>query len=523
MAAARAFAERRNPGQRLALVTFNDKVNVVLPLTSDSKLIDAALAETPPLSTGTHIYDGLQQAGKLLQDAGIRGGSIVLLSDGKDVGSTIDQKAAIQSVTDAKARVFAVGLRSGQYDPDALRAIVGATSGTYSEASSSADLQQIYEQLGYTLSHEYLLHYRSLAGPSAKQVVAVKVAGIPGVARATYETPAIPVAAIATGPSAWDTVIRSTITQILVIFGIAGLLGFGVFRVVYRKDQELTRRIGQFVTLPEEARAKERQREVAETLAASPGEKTSNGRWADFEERVALAQIAIPPRTLGLMTIVGGVATGIVVSILIGSAWGLLAGLFAPLITNGIVNRRVRSIQRQFADQLPDNLDVVSSGLRSGHSFVGALAVCVDDAAEPSKSEFQRVIADEQLGVPIDEALHVVGQRMNNRDVVQIALVAKLQRDAGTNAADVLDQVSDNVRNRVELRRLVASLTAQGRMARWIVSLLPVVLFLGIYALDKSYLAPLWQEPAGIVGLIFALIMIIAGSLIIKRIVEIEV
>ena len=66
----------------------------------------------------------------------------------------------------------------------------------------------------------------------------------------------------------------------------------------------------------------------------------------------------------------------------------------------------------------------------------------MDDAAEPSKSEFQRVITDEQLGVPIDESLHVVAARMNSRDVVQIALVARLQREAGTNAADVLDQVS---------------------------------------------------------------------------------
>ena len=113
---------------------------------------------------------------------------------------------------------------------------------------------------------------------------------------------------------------------------------------------------------------------------------------------------------------------------------------------------------------------------------------------------------------------------MKSRDVVQIALVAKLQREAGTNAADVLDQVSDNVRARLELRRLITTLTAQGRMARWIVSLLPVGLFIAIYLLNPDYLAAaLDTSRSASSALICAAIMIVAGSLVIKRIIEIEV
>jgi len=123
----------------------------------------------------------------------------------------------------------------------------------------------------------------------------------------------------------------------------------------------------------------------------------------------------------------------------------------------------------------------------------------------------------------VDEALHVIGRRMESRDVVQVALVAKLQRDAGTNAADVLDQVSANIRSQLELRRLVAGLTAQGRMARWIVTLLPVALFIAIYIVNPGYLTPLWANPIGIFALICAGIMVVAGSLIIKQIVEIKI
>lgn len=521
MSAARAFADRRNPGQPLSVVFFNDDVVVALPLTDDEKSIDAALARIPTLTTGTHINDGLQQAATVLQNAGIENGAIVLLSDGKDVGSTVDQKAAVDSVNAAKARIFAVGLKSQQYDPDSLRAIVAQTSGSYSEASSPAALNQIYSQLGYTLSNEYLLRFRSLAGPNAKMIVAVKVDGIPGKARASYATPALPVFAVDTGPSLWDRFIQSPLTLIGIILLIVSMVGYAVFRIVYRPEDVLTRRIGQFVTLPEDERARQREDELA-TLAAE--ERRSTDGWLDrLQNDMTVAGIGMSPRMLLLLSVVGGFALGVLLSLVIGSPIGILAIVVGPLFARAWVNGRLRKRRQTFADQLPENLDVISSGLRSGHSFTGALAVCVDDAADPAKTEFRRVIADEQLGIPIDEALHVTGRRMDSRDIVQVALVARLQREAGTNAADVLDQVSYNIRSRLELRRLIASLTAQGRMARWIVSLLPVVLFVGIYILNKDYMRPLWTEPVGIAGLVTATIMVIAGSLVIKRIVNIEV
>ncbi|MSO96121.1 MAG: VWA domain-containing protein [Thermoleophilia bacterium] len=522
IAAARAFAQRRNPGQQLALIAFNSETSVVLPLTEDAAAISTALARKPPLATGTHIHDALATAATLLADAGVSAGSIVLLSDGQDVGSTIDQATAIAGLKAARARVFAVGLRSPQFAAEALKAIAAETSGSYIEASSAAALKTVYSQLGYTLSNEYLLRYRSLAGPDEKTRVALRIQGVPGATRAVYTTPPLPTTAPTRDVSWWDKAVQSSIMFIIVILVIGSLLGYAVFRILNRPDLELTRRIGQFVTLPEDVKAKERQAGVA-ILMGSEGSRGSEGRWERLKTDLEIAQIGTPLRTVALVTVVAGLALGIVVSVLIGSPVGLLAAFAAPFVARSLIARKLARTRRTFSDQLPDNLDVLSSGLRSGHSFTGALAVCVTDAAEPSRTEFNRVISDEQLGVPVDEALHVVGHRMKSRDVVQIALVARLQREAGTNAADVLDQVSANVRSRLELRRLIAGLTAQGRIARWIVTLLPVGLFLAIYSLNPGYLTPLWADPIGILALIIAGIMVVIGSLIIKRIVEIEV
>ncbi len=118
-------------------------------------------------------------------------------------------------------------------------------------------------------------------------------------------------------------------------------------------------------------------------------------------------------------------------------SWWALFAFVIPYLSREWVLRTLARRRNQFAEQLPDALQVIASALRSGHSFAGALAVVVESASEPMKSEMQRVVADEQLGVPIQDSLNVVAERMASRDVEQLALVAQLQREAGGDAAEV--------------------------------------------------------------------------------------
>jgi tight adherence protein B len=201
----------------------------------------------------------------------------------------------------------------------------------------------------------------------------------------------------------------------------------------------------------------------------------------------------------------------------------VILGLLIPFAVWSFVKRKAERKRAQFAEQLPDNLAVLASAIRAGHSFVGALSVVVNDAPEPARSEFQRVVADEQLGRPLDEALEVVVYRMRNQDLAQVALVAALQRETGGSTAEVLDRVVDTVRDRAELRRLVKTLTAAGRMSRWVVSFLPLALILAILILSPSYLHPLFSHTSGKILFVFATLLVICGSLVIKRIVDIKV
>ena len=112
MVAARAFASNRASQEQLAALFFNTGTKVALPLTNNDGEVLAALSKTPRLAFGTHINDAVQEAVKLLDSANVDIGSIVLLSDGRDVGSVSSEADAIADAARAHARVFSVGLRS---------------------------------------------------------------------------------------------------------------------------------------------------------------------------------------------------------------------------------------------------------------------------------------------------------------------------------------------------------------------------------------------------------------------------
>jgi tight adherence protein B len=112
---------------------------------------------------------------------------------------------------------------------------------------------------------------------------------------------------------------------------------------------------------------------------------------------------------------------------------------------------------------------------------------------------------------------------MQSDDLEQIALVAELQRQTGGNTAEVLERVTKTIREREELRRIVRSLTAQGRMSRWVVTALPVGLLVALSVLNPTFMSPLYSKPAGQAMLLVAVVMMTAGSLVLKKIVDIEI
>jgi tight adherence protein B len=520
MVAARAFA-RRNPDQPLGIIAFNDRVETLLPLTEDRRAIEAALAKTPKNREGTHIYDALGEAARQLAERGIDVGRVVLLSDGQEVGSTVTRESALERLEGSGTRAYTVGLQSYAFDAGYLKELAEETGGTYAEAASSDALAGIYDALGYRFSNEYLVRYRSPAGPG--EDVDVEVAIGDTSQTISYVTPRIGTG----GPfsrSVWDRIIQSWLVVPLVVLSVVALAVYAIRSFLNaRATRRLRARLSEFVDMDPEERARRRRLEVAELLAMTP-DRASRIEWQPLRGLAGdmdVGGIRTPLGTVLAFTLLGMLLLGILAGVLIGPVWVLL-GLVAPFAVRFEVKRRATATRKLFAEQLPDNMEVMASSLRAGHSLAGALATVVEEAAAPSLEEFRRVVTDEQLGVPLDEALEVTAQRMENQDMYQVAIVAMLSREAGGNIAGVLDQVIANVRARADLNRTIRVLTAQGRMARWIISLIPIALMGLIAIVSPSYLSPLFDTSAGQTALVLAVILVAVGFYVISRIAAFE-
>ena len=529
--AARAFVSLRNPTQQLGVVTFNNSATVVLPLTTDQAQIDGALAKRPPLNQGTNIYDAARAAISMLQTKHIGAGSIVILSDGADTGSASTPEEVTSAARLAHVRIFTIGLRSRFFEKKPLVQLATEGGGDFAEAKSAEDLTGIYSALGSRLASEYLIHYRSLAGPGKKINVRVTVEGLDGAAGSAYATPALNIVTRVKQPFHRpfnDRLWGSAGTMLVIVLLSAALIGLGVLSLTSGPKQgTLRRRMAEFVSVPSAIGAR-RQRPTAQlTEKMLEGTETllrGNSRWEKFKWELQVAGNALPAEQIVILTVLGTIVMFVVVKFLTGSL--LISVVLTIAVPYGVrwwLKRSLARCRQLFAEQLPDNLQVLSSALRAGHSFVGALSVVVNDAPEPARTEFSRVVADEQLGVPIEDALRVVAERMDNRELEQVALVAALQRETGGNTAEVLDRVTDTIRERFELRRTIQTLTAQGRLSRWVLTLLPLCLFMVIKLINPGYVDIMYSTLAGKILMVIAGISVTAGSFAIKRIVNIKV
>ena len=524
MAAAREFLTERKADLPVAVITFGGSTTVLTDFTTDGEELSAALAEAPALSEGTSIHDAIIRASELTKAEGLGRTTAVLLSDGTDIGSNATRDAAVAAADEASIRVISVGLSSPQFDPEALRALSQATGGTYAEAANPEALAAIFENISARLSSEYVLTYRSLLPSEVEANVQVRVSGF-APASVKYTTPALDLAPRGTFEREFvDDVITSPWLMVFVIVSVLALVGFAVLSVIEVRRRSIRRRMRQYTSAPSEEESRMRRAEVTAFLAERAQSRISRMRsWQAFEADVELAGFKMTPLAIVGWTIVGGIVAGIAAAVYFQNLAGLLVAFAAPFVTRFLVTRKVRKTRAKFNEQLADNLDVLAGALRTGHAVMGALAVMVESADEPSQTEFRRVLHDEQLGVPLEDALMVMARRMESYDAEQVAMVMRLQRESGGNTAEVLDRVAETIRGRMELRRLVDVLTAQAKISRWILTSLPIFVLVMLMMSGGDYLDPMFGSTAGIIALVMGGVLVLIGSFWIKKIAKLDV
>lgn len=517
--AARAFAARRAPEQRLGVVAFNDEATVLLPLTADEAEIAAALDEPPTLARSTHLHDAVWTGIGMLREADVGAGSVVVLSDGADTGSDVSLSELAAEAEVAGVRVFAIGLRSNRFDPATLEEL--AIGGTFADARDPGELRPVFREFSEQLASEYLIEYESPITAREGVTVEVRVVGVPGVARDRYTTSGG--AASRSGQGFWAS--DGALVGALAL--VAGLMGLALFVALRPRRESVAERLAAFLGAAGAPSEPPTSKAAPSRLRASfePIERAVERRrwWAEFNEQLDVARITVPPSRIIAAVAVGTILAALFIGEVLGRPLLVPLALMVPFAARARINRLLRAQRREFADQLADNLQLVASALRAGQSMAGAINVVVEEAPDPIRGEFRRIVNDERLGVPLEDAIRSVARRMDNRDLEQVALVATIQRETGGNTAEILDQVIETIRERDKLRRLMETLTAQGRLTQVIVSALPLVLLALVALLNPDYVEPMFETGSGRIALAIGAVLSIVGSLIIKRIVEIRV
>jgi tight adherence protein B len=315
----------------------------------------------------------------------------------------------------------------------------------------------------------------------------------------------------------------SSIVPFVGVSVVCGLLvGLSVLVLLSRGD-DVSRRVGGFVS-PRARRSAATKSLIERALGDKQARAIARSPFLEkVRTELEVAELNLSPEQLLIITVIATLAVGWVLETGTHSIIGMLLAVSVPFCANLLVRMMAAKHRRRFAEQLPDNLQVIASAMRAGQTFIGAMGAVVEDAPEPSKRELRRAVTDEALGASLPEALGQVTERMKSEDFQHVAVVAALQRETGGNTAEVIDLVADTVRERIEIRRMVRSLTAQGRLAGIVLSLLPVGLLVIISLLNPAYTHPLFHTTIGLVALGIGIGCTAAGSFAINKIVNIKI
>ncbi|HEV2172935.1 MAG TPA: type II secretion system F family protein [Nitrospira sp.] len=316
--------------------------------------------------------------------------------------------------------------------------------------------------------------------------------------------------------------------SLILLFFVLLLLVFGVL-VYFLKPTSMEKAVEEQMASIEGGQAATSDRtNILKQETVRSGAVEDIARWLPWSDGASrLIKQAGHNWSIGSLTLASVIAGG-------AAYWltSLISPLFAMSAAIGIavaaspyiylyVVREVRF--RQFSNLLPEAVDLMSRGLRAGHSISAVLEMVGNEIAEPIGSEFRALQGEQSLGLPMRDSLKNLVERVPINDLRFLATAILLQKESGGNLAQILDKTSNVLRERARLRGQLAIYTAQGRITGYILGAAPFIMFGIISLVNHNYEKPLFTDPFGIKMLYFGLGMMLIGILAIRKIIDIEV
>ena len=202
-------------------------------------------------------------------------------------------------------------------------------------------------------------------------------------------------------------------------------------------------------------------------------------------------------------------------------AIGVVGGIVLPIV---YLRREQGRRLIRFGDQLPDMINLMVNGLRAGYSTMQALESVSKEMPAPLCDEFRRVVQEMQLGIPMERALDNLLRRVPSADLDFIITAINVQREVGGNLAEILDNISHTIRERIRIKGEIRILTTQVTTSSRILIAVPFLLALALWFVNREYMMEFAKDPlCGGIAIGVALAMIVVGWFVMSRIAKIEV
>ncbi|TIC84130.1 type II secretion system F family protein [Nocardioides sp. GY 10127] len=535
MAGARIAAAREAVGAFLdtvpddvavGLVSFAGSVEETVAPTTDRDVVRDAV-DGLTLSTGTRLYDGVVAAADAAGTDGAR--SVLLLSDGRDTGARTggehDLTGAVAAVQDAGVGLDAVALDQSPADLAKVSALVDAASGTLVDADGTQALADAFEARADALGRQLLVTFARPDDLSDLSQVQLTVSATAG-DLAVGDGALVDLRAADDGlAGAVLPAGRSLVTGVGFALG-AGALLLGLFLLLVlvlgrsRGPSAAQRTVARYLGETPLTAERPDLRGSAVAVADRFVQKDAGVRLG---QRLSGAGIAMTPGEWLLLyagIAVGAGFLGLVLGGLPMMLLLLLLGAAAPYLF-----LRLRHGRRlaAFGAQLPETLTMIAGGLSAGLSVPQAIDTVVREGADPMAGELRRALAEHRLGIPVEDALEDVGERMASEDFAWVVMAIRIQREVGGNLAELLDTVAGTLREREYLRRQVRTLSAEGRLSAWILSVLPVLMLAYLMITNREYASFFYTSMWGVATLALSAALLALGVLVMSRLVKVEV
>lgn len=539
--AASYFVNRMRSIDKIAVISFADRVAVHSEFTSDHQELKDSISKIQAAGE-TALYDGIYTACELFGSGyNLRHRYLIVLSDGADTVSSHTEEEVIDIAIREGVSIYSIALLSPEFSPESIKNISESTGGEMLATVDSGKLEELYGKISQKIIDQYKISYTSLwpAGENIEISIDIEKLDTSGSAAVSYENPYY-------SPPPRKVVFDRVNYFFLTLFNIwwvkiilyaavflaVSLLLFAFVLFMPARKQTLKEKAKQYGFKGEEGETEEeivygqeeRKKGFIGWLLSVVSKIASRRGFVElFEARLQRAGMGIRAAEFMALHFFMVVTIGLLVfyfsrNMLI----TLLVTVVSVLLPFVILNIKTSRRLKRFHEQLPDALQLISGSLKAGYSFNQALSMVVEESKPPLSKEFRRILNETRMGISEREALGNVSERIKSEYFDWTVMAINVQREVGGNLAEVLETISNTIRERDRVMNRIKALTSESRLSAIILIALPVVVGILLAIINREYISLLFATRIGLIMLIVSGIMMIIGVIWILKIIQIK-